>query len=56
MERRAGIGMRLGVLCRLERREWLLIGERVGAGLVGVPGNDTQSSERLSSHGWLLIV
>lgn len=50
-ERRAGTGMRLGVIWTLERREWLLIGERGGAGLVGVPGNDTQSSERLSSHG-----
>ena len=30
--------------------------DRVGAGLVGVPGTGTQSSERLSSHGWLLIV
>jgi hypothetical protein len=53
--RRAGTGMRLGVFCTLERREWLLIGDR-GAGLEGVPGNDTQSSERLSSHGGVPIV
>lgn len=37
----------------LERREWLR--DREGTGLVGLPGIETQSSERLSSHGALPI-
>ena len=45
--------MRLGVPC------WLVLGDsdrtgRMGTGLVGEAG-DGQSSDRLSSHGWLLI-
>jgi hypothetical protein len=45
--------MRLGVFWILERREWFW--DREGTGLVGLPGVETQSSERLSSHGVLPI-
>lgn len=43
--RRAGTGMRLGVPGRL-----------AGTGLVGEFGDEGQSSDRLSSQGWAIVV
>lgn len=49
--------MRLGEFCTLLRREDNRFCDGFdGAGVVGVAGTDGQSSDRLSSHGWLLIV
>lgn len=69
MDRRAGTGMRLGefwtefcTLCPGEEGRSNMEGDVVagagsgaGAGVVGVVGTDGQSSDRLSSHGWLIF-
>ena len=54
MDWRAGTGMRLGESWALGRGEdWN--SDLDGPGVIGDAGTDGQSSERLSSHGWLLI-
>lgn len=61
-DRRAGTGMRLGEFCTLLRRgeDKIDLDADLGAGpgvvgVAGTEGSEGQSSERLSSHGWLLI-
>lgn len=55
-DRRAGTGMRLGEFCTLRWGDCSrdLAGAGV-AGVVGDAGAEGQSSDRLSSHGWLIF-